>query len=64
MAGTFVAFTSGAADADVAKLVEDGFVVELTTASRRALDEAFAAGRDLRLLGAPGSMAIKIGWRD
>jgi hypothetical protein len=63
MAGTFVAFTSGA-DADVAKLVEDGFVVELTAASRRALDEAFAAGRDLQLLGAPGSMAVKIRWRD
>jgi hypothetical protein len=63
MAGTFVAFLP-AASADTAKLLEDGFAVQLTADSRRALDQAFTEGRDLQLLGAPGSMAIKIRWRD
>jgi hypothetical protein len=62
LAGTFVAFLPG--EQDVASQREDGFVVELTGASRAALHEALRAGRDLQLMGAPGSMAIRIRWRD
>jgi uncharacterized glyoxalase superfamily protein PhnB len=63
LAGTFVAFLPGQ-DADVAKLQEDGFVVALTGPSWQALSAAVAQGRDLELLGAPQSMAIRIRWRD
>ena len=63
LAGTFVAFLP-AQEKDVAKLHEDGFVVSLTASSWQALAEALAQGRDLQLLGAPESMAIRIRWRD
>ena len=63
LAGTFVAFLP-AQDKDVARLQEDGFVVSLTTASWQVLEEALTQGRDLQLLGAPESMAIRIRWRD
>jgi hypothetical protein len=62
LAGTFVAFLPG--EEDVASQREDGFVVELTGASRAALHEALREGRDLQILGAPQSMAIRIRWRD
>ncbi len=63
LAGTFVAFLPGQ-ESDLAKLQEDGFVVALTGPSWQALQEALAQGRDLQLLGAPESMAIRIRWRD
>ena len=63
LAGTFVAFLP-AQDKDVARLQEDGFVVSLTTPSWQVLEEALTQGRDLQLLGAPESMAIRIRWRD
>jgi hypothetical protein len=62
LAGAFVAFLPG--KEDVAAPREDGFVVELTDASRVALLEAVGAGRDLQLLGAPRSLTIRIRWRD
>jgi len=62
LAGAFVAFLPG--EEDVASQREDGFVVELTEASRAALHEALRAGRDLQLLGSPRSMTIRIRWRD
>lgn len=63
LAGAFVAFLP-AQESDLAKLQEDGFVVALTAPSWQALQEALAQGRDLQLLGAPESMAIRIRWRD
>jgi hypothetical protein len=63
LSGTFVAFVP-AAETDFARLQEDGFVVSLTSPSWRALEEALAEGRDLQLLGAPESMAIRLRWRD
>jgi hypothetical protein len=62
MAGSFVAFLSGPQDR--AKLIEDGFVVELTKASRRELDLALREGRDLQVLGGAGSLALRLRWRD
>jgi hypothetical protein len=63
LSGAFVAFVPGQEN-DLAKLQEDGFVVSLTPASWRTLEEALAQGRDLQLLGAPDSMAIRLRWRD
>ena len=63
LSGAFVAFVPGQ-ETDFAKLQEDGFVVSLTPASWRALEDALAQGRDLQLLGAPESMAIRLRWRD
>jgi hypothetical protein len=63
LAGTFVLFVY-ATESDSAKLYEDGFTVSLKEASRRALAEAVAAGKDLRLLGGPGSLSIRVRWRD
>lgn len=63
MAGTFVLFAPGTGG-DTAKLYEDGFAVVLGEPSRRALAQALVTGKDLQLLGDPGSMAIRIHWRD
>jgi hypothetical protein len=64
LAGSFVTFLPSKEEGDLAKLYEDGFVVMLTEASRKSLHEALRAGRDLELLGGPGSLAIRIRWRD
>ena len=53
-----------AVEGDVARFYEDGFAVMLSEPSRKALHEALRTGRDLELLGAPGSMAIRVRWRD
>lgn len=49
---------------DLARPPEDGFAVMLGEPSCKALRESLRSGRDLELLGEPGSMAIRVRWRD
>lgn len=63
LAGTFVTFLTSS-KGDVARFHEDGFAVMLGEPSWKALRESLRSGRDLELLGEPGSMAIRVRWRD
>ena len=63
LAGTFVTFLTST-KGDFARFHEDGFAVMLGEPSWKALRESLRTGRDLELLGEPGSMAIRVRWRD
>jgi hypothetical protein len=63
--GCFVAFIPEQ-PADGGKILEDGFAIELTSASWQALRGAFIAGTELAIPATPasGAMSLVLTWRD
>ncbi|HET7503374.1 MAG TPA: hypothetical protein VFK02_20275 [Kofleriaceae bacterium] len=61
--GSFVVFVPGQAEIG-GKVLEDGFVLELTDEAWQAIRGALASGSELSLAATRGAMSIALTWRD